>query len=297
MRALTLCASAVLSSVFVAALPAQDLKIVGSTTVRPVVEKMAREYKKVDPAIKIDVQGGGSSAGVKGAGEGQADLGMSSREVKKAEQEKYKDLGRFQIGIDGIAVVVHKNNPAKQITKQQLADVFLGKITNWKEIGGPDAPIKAVCCMTSHGTFDAFAEFLGIEGEQAADGKTVALRLKSNEKGAPTSLPAADGNKALIGSVISDPNVIVCASAGAAASNQEKGAPVKALDLEGTAPTEANIASGKYAFQRPLFLLTKGQPNPAQKAFLDFALSAKGQEIVKSLDLLPAPAVSASPAK
>lgn len=286
MRILTRCLLPVSVAALAAITSAQDtVKVVGSTTVRPVIERMAREYKKVDPNTKFDVQGGGSAIGVKGAGEGEADIGMVSRKVKAAEHEKYKDLAEFQIGIDGMAVVVHKDNTVTKLTKQQLSDVVLGKINNWKQLGGADAPIKVICCMTTHGTFDAFAEFLGLEGKQAQDGKTVTLKPKAGE--GSVTLPAADGNKALIGAVISDPQVVVCASAGTVASNQQKGAPVKALELDGTAPTDVNIASGKYTFQRPLYLVTKGRPNPKQRAFLDFALGASGQEVVKSLELLP----------
>jgi phosphate transport system substrate-binding protein len=125
------------------AVPAEGnhISVAGSTTVQPLAEKLAEQFVAANPGVKIDVAGGGSSAGVKAAGDGTADIGAASRAVKAEEKTTYPDIVIFAIAWDGIAVVVHPEVPVDELTKEQVREIFAGNITNWSEVGGADAPI------------------------------------------------------------------------------------------------------------------------------------------------------------
>jgi len=122
----------------------KTLSLAGSTTVEPIASKAAGVYMEKHPDVKVTVQGGGSGTGIKMVGEGTVDIGNASRKIKDKEKDLYPDLVGTIIAYDGIAIVVHPSNPVENLTKQQLQDIYAGKITNWKEIGGEDREIVVV---------------------------------------------------------------------------------------------------------------------------------------------------------
>jgi len=233
------------------------ISVAGSTTVQPLAEKLAEAFKAKNPGVQIDIQGGGSSVGVKSAGEGTVDIGTASREVKPEELQKYPDLKVFTIAQDGIAIVTHPEVPVSNLTKSQVRDIFAGKITNWKDVGGPDKPIVVVSREEGSGTRGAF--------EELVMGKDAVIFDKA-------ILQASNG--AVRTTVSTTPNSVGYLSFGYLDRS------VKALSLEGVEATEANAASGKYPVVRPLIMLTKGEPTGVVKAWLDYILSAEGQALV-----------------
>lgn len=230
----------------------------GSTTVQPLAEKLAEAFGARHPKVQITVQGGGSSVGVKSAGQGMVDVGAASREVKDSEKEEFPDLKIYTIARDGIAIVTHPNVPVDGLTKDQVRSIFAGDITNWSEVGGPDKPIVVVSREEGSGTRAAFEEMvMGKEGPPIVD--TAILQ---------------PSNGAVRTTVSTTPDSIGFLSFGYLDES------VKALAIDGVEATEANAASGTYPIVRPLNMLTKGEPSELVKAWLDFILSDAGQAIV-----------------
>ena len=223
---------------------AEQITVAGSTTVKPIVDKAVLEYQKTHADIQFAVGAGGTGQGVKLAGGGEVQIGMASRTLKPEEKAAFPDLVAKKIGLDGIALVVHGENPVKQITTQQAKDVFTGKITNWKELGGNDAPIELISPNEKHGTFDGFREHFGLEFK--SDGSTVHFKNKGDAAFSTTGAAAVDGNKPALAAVVMQPNGLGYVSLGAAAEISAKGAPVKMLDLDLVTPSEANVLNGKY---------------------------------------------------
>ncbi|BDH80088.1 MAG TPA: phosphate ABC transporter substrate-binding protein [Methanothermobacter sp.] len=236
------------------------IDIVGSTSVQPVAEKLANEYMKKHPDVKITVQGGGSSVGITQAQQGTADIGTSSKELKEDEK---KGLKTYLIGRDGIVVIVNKQNNIQGLTTDQIKDIFSGKIRNWKEVGGPDAPITVITREEGSGTRKAFEEIVMKDAKIRKD----AIVESSTE--------------AVKQAVKQDPNAIGFISL----TNLDD--TVKALEIDGVIPSEETVADGSYKLQRPFLFLTKGEPTGVVKDFIDWVLSPEGQAIVKSEKVVP----------
>lgn len=231
----------------------KSITVAGSTSVQPLADDLAKAFMQKYPDTKIEVQGGGSSVGIKSARDGVADIGMSSRELKPEE----KGLNEFKIAIDGIAVVVHPSNPVKNLTIQQIKEIYTGKIKNWKDVGGKNAQIVVVTREEGSGTRGAFEELV-MKGESITESAVVQ--------------PSTGAVKQ---SVSQDPNAIGFISMGVIDST------IKAVSIEGIEPTEQNVKDGKYKLQRPFLFLTKDKPAGLVKDFIDFALSSEGQAIVE----------------
>lgn len=237
------------------------LSIIGSTSVHPLMEDLVNAYKtKAD--VTVDLQGVGSSAGIKQASEGTADIGMSSRELK--EEEKTWGLNEYVIANDGIAVIVNPANGVTNLTKDQVAQIFKGEITNWKEVGGEDKNIVVISRESGSGTRGAFEEILGLEGE--SDGKTVSLTR--------ADALINDSNGAVKAGVASRDAAIGYLSLGAVDSS------VKALNVDDVVASEDNVKNGSYPIARPFIIMTKGTPSETEQGLIDFILSDEGQNIV-----------------
>lgn len=263
---------------------AQQITIAGSSTVKPVVDEAVKLYGKSHPDLKFVVGAGGSGQGIKAVAKGEVQIGMSSRDLRDAEKAESPDLVATRIGLDGIALVVHKNNAVKSITTQQVVDVFTGKIKNWKELGGADADIVLVAPNSKHGTYEAFVEHFKMEGKD--EGGTICFKPKGSDTTGP-AVKSVDGNNAALAAVMTQPHALAFASLGTAAGLVARGSPIRLLDLDGVAGTEENVLSGSYKLQRPLLVLTKGEPTGPVKAFIDFLTGAEGQQIVKTLGFIP----------
>ncbi|MBA5941863.1 MAG: phosphate ABC transporter substrate-binding protein [Methanophagales archaeon] len=237
------------------------LTIAGSTTVMPICLEQARLMKDVHPGIKVSVSGGGSGHGVKAAGAGDIDIGMVSRDLRAEEIEMFPDLKPVVIGIDSVAIVVHPNNPVAELTTETAAKIFAGEITNWKEVGGTDNPIRIITREEGSGTRDTFEEFVMEPFE-----RTIA--------GAAFVKPS---NGEIRATVIGDELAIGYLSLGFLVPA------LKAVAIDGVEPTFENVHAGRYPIMRNLLLVTHGEPDELERAFIDFALGETGQTVVEEM--------------
>ncbi len=241
------------------------IQIVGSTSVTPAIEMIAKEYEKINTNVKVDIQGIGSTAGVNAANDGTGDIGMASRNLK--EKEEAYGLTEYVLAFDGIAVVTHPSNPIKELDKETVTAIFKGEITNWSEIGGEDATIIVVSREEGSGTRGAFDGIMKL--------------IEKTDAGDKYSLVAddaiiADGNGAVKANVASKELAIGYVSLSYLDES------IQPLNVDGIAATVENIVNGSYTVSRPFLLLTKGDESEDVKAFLDYALGADGQEMMKT---------------
>ena len=226
------------------------------------MEELANKYKEIEPNVVVEVQGVGSSAGVKEAADVTADMGMVSRELKDSEQSD--DLEVTTIAYDGIAIVVNPANGVENLTSEQVKGIFEGTITNWSEVGGADADIIVVTREDGSGTRSAFEEILGLQ--QEIDGK----KVSSISQGALV----AEGNGTIKATVASKEGSIGFVSLGFIDDT------VKAISVNDVMPTVETVKNGEYSVSRPLLVITHKDGTQTTKDFLEFILGDEGQEIV-----------------
>jgi len=236
----------------------QALTISGSTTVQPVAAKAAEEYMKENTDVTVSVQGGGSGTGIKMVSEGSVNIGTSSRDLTQDEINA-GNLKVYEIAADGIAVIVHPGNTLTDLTKQQIQDIFSGKITNFKDLGGPDKRIVVIIRESGSGTRSSFEEMIMDKG-------------KTNNTESAEQQPS---NGAVKSTVESNPNAIGYISAGYLDDT------VKGLTVAGVAPSKESIKAGTYPISRKLYMVTKGEAIGKAKNFIDYILSDEGQGIVE----------------
>lgn len=230
-----------------------SLTIAGSTSVQPFSEVLAEKFMEENKGVQINVQGGGSAVGIQAAESGAAEIGSSSRALTDDEKTKLKDV---QIALDGIAIVVNPANNIKALKTEDVMNIYLGNIKNWKELGGPDAPITVVSREDGSGTRDAFTTLVMNKKD------IIKTAIIQNSTGAVATTVAGDKNAIGYVSLASVNNTI------------------KALDIDGVVANDANVKNGTYKLQRPFVYVTKDDPAGLAKAFIDFVLSPEGQKII-----------------
>ena len=238
------------------------ISMVGSTSMEKFANALSESFMEKYPNVTVTAEFVGSGAGIEAVSNGTADIGNSSRNLK--DEEKAGGVAENIVAIDGIAVVVDGANTVEDLTKQQLSDIYEGKITNWKDAGGNDAPIVVVGRESGSGTRSAFEELLKLED----------MCKYSNE---------LDSTGAVMAKVASTPGAIGYVSLDVLDDT------VKAVKLEGAEPTEENIKAGSYFLSRPFVMATKGEiseQNDLVKALFDYIYSEEGAEIVKSVGLI-----------
>ena len=233
------------------------ITISGSTSVGPVVEILGEDFEAKNEGVSVEVQQIGSSAGIKNAIDGTSQIGMASRDLK--DEEKAAGLKETQIAIDGIAVITNKNNGVKDLTLDQVKDIYTGKITNWKEVGGNDAPIVVVSREDGSGTRDGFQENVGFESEELTKDAQI-----------------SDGSGNIKSTVEGNENAIGYISFGYVDDN------VTALKIDGVELTSENVKNNTYAIARPFLFVNKEDNISEQgKNFINFILSDEGQQVVE----------------
>lgn len=237
------------------------IAISGSTSVGPLVELEEEEFEANNQDVTIEINQTGSSSGIKDTISGTTEIGMSSRELT---DEESKNLKEVTIAVDGIGVVVNKNNPVKNLTLEQIKDIFTGKITNWSEVGGEDKEIVVVSREEGSGTRTAFQEILNYSTED-----TVKNAIVNNSTGATKVM------------VEENDNAIGYMSIGYIDDS------IASVNVDGVEATADNVKSGEYKIQRPFLLVYKeGALSEEGQEFIDFILSDKGQVIVAEENLV-----------
>jgi phosphate transport system substrate-binding protein len=240
--------------------------ITGSSTIAPLVDDVAKRYMKTHPGTRIEVQSGGSSRGIGDASTGVADIGMVSRALTDEEKQKLTD---HLLAADGVCVIVHKDNPVKELNKSQLIDIYTKKATNWKEFGGADATIVVANKAEGRSTLEIFAHFLGLDH---ADIKADVI---------------CGENLHVINSVVSNPNTVGYVSIGTASAEAHAGTPIKLVVTEGVTPTLEAVRDGTFPITRPLNVVTDAETSPAAQAFLDYLMSPEINDIIEKNYFVP----------
>ena len=237
-----------------------SISISGSTSVGPLMEKVQEKYEENNNVI-LEIQQNGSGAGIKDVISGISEIGMSSRELKDEEKNSVEAT---TVAYDGIALLVNPENKVKNISLEDVKNVYTGKITNWKQLGGEDAPIVVISREEGSGTRDAFQEIVGYKSEELTKDATI-----SDGSGAVKTTVA--GNKNAIGF----------------ASFEYIDNTVSALSVNDVEPTADNVKVGQYKISRPFLLVTKSDSvtENGQK-LIDYVLSPEGQQIVADNKLI-----------
>lgn len=238
------------------------IDVAGGTAHIPVMNEAVKRITSTHPEIKITVAGGGSGVGVKKVGEGLVDIGNTGRPLSDQERESH-GLKSFPFAIDGVAVVVHPDNVVSDLSRSEVQRLYAGQITNWKDVGGEDAGINLFTRDEASGTRGVFWKKLLEKGSLSEAANVVS------------------SNGAMKISVAGDPNAIGYISLGYLDET------VKAVSIDGVAPTQEKAASGEYRVVRKLYMNTKGEPSGLVRAFIDYVRGPAGAEIVKEAGYIP----------
>lgn len=232
----------------------------GSTSMEAVIGAFQEAFAEKYPDVDVTYDPTGSGAGITGAQEGSLDIGLSSRALKEDET----GVTGTTIALDGIAIIVNSENPVADLTLEQLAGIAKGEITNWSEVGGDDAEIVFVGREAGSGTRDGFESIVGVEDECVYSEELTATG-------------------AVIAKVQSNANAIGYASLSALDDT------VKAVTVEGVAPSEETVQDGTYKIQRPFVFVTNDSAELSEtaQAFFDFAQSDEADELIRAAGAVP----------
>jgi phosphate transport system substrate-binding protein len=237
------------------------LNIAGGTAHIPVMKKAAKAIAQSFPDIKITIAGGGSGVGAQQVGSGLVDIGNTGRALKESEVQL--GLVSFPFAIDGVAIIVNPSNPIKNLTSQQVASIYAGKVNNWKDVGGADKPIHLFTRDEASGTRSVFIKKLLKQGAVANNANVVA------------------SNGAMKTAIASDSGAIGYCSIGYIDTM------VKAPQLDGVQPDNQSCIEGEYPVLRQLYMNTKGTPQGLTKAFIDFIKGPQGSTYILSSGYIP----------
>ena len=235
----------------------------GSTSMEKVIGALGEAFMEANPDTTFTYNPTGSGSGIQAVQEGRCDIGLSSRALKDAEKEA--GLTETVLAYDGIAMIVNPANPVEDLSLEQIADIYTGKITNWSEVGGNDSQIVLIGREAGSGTRGGFEEIVGVVD---------ACQYRQEQ--------SSTGD--VITTVAQNPDAIGYASLAAVKDT------VKALKVAGVTPTEATVKDGTYTIQRPFVLATKtGEKlNDVAQAFFDYVTSADAGEIITAAGAVPA---------
>ena len=235
----------------------------GSTSMANVISALGESFMNANPDVTFTYNPTGSGSGITAAQEGRCDIGLASRALKDSEKEN--GLTETVLAYDGIAIVVNPENPVNDLTLEQIADLYTGKITNWKDVGGADAEVVLIGREAGSGTRDGFESITGTKD---------ACQYRQEL--------TATGD--VITTVSQNPNAIGYASLSAVKDT------IKALQVNGVAPSEATVQDGSYAVQRPFMLITKTDAalGTVPQAFFDYITSPEVADIISAAGVVAA---------
>ncbi len=242
------------------------LTLTGSSTVAPLMSEIARRFEELHPDVRVDVQTGGSSRGVADARSGLADIGMVSRALKPTEG----DLTATTIAKDGIAMIVHADNPVTALSREQVIDIYTGRSGDWGEVDGAGSgPITVVNKAEGRSTLELFLAYFGL-GNKSIRADVV---IGDNQQG--------------IKQVSGDPRAVGYVSVGAAEFAVNDGVSIRLLPMEGVPASIATVKAGTLPLSRPLNLVTRGEVSELARALLGFASSSRVNDLVEGQYFVP----------
>ena len=260
-----------------AAADSNTLVLDGSTTVGPIAKAFAGYYMEKNPGVNVTVNESGSGNGAKSLINSACDIANMSRFMKPTEFSAAVEKGVMPVAhvvaMDGLPVLVHPSNPVKALTVAQIRDIYTGKITNWRQVGGPNREIVVLSRDTNSGTYETFHNLVMTH---KVAGRKVKEKIKDGAE-------YMGSNGAVRAAVQSTPAAIGYAGLGFVDKT------VKALEINGVYPSADTVTSGQYAISRPLFMFTNGYPKLGSHAhaFVTLHLSEKGQEIIEDIGFVP----------
>ncbi|MDD4666653.1 MAG: PstS family phosphate ABC transporter substrate-binding protein [Candidatus Cloacimonetes bacterium] len=242
-------------------LVAQTITCSGSTTVLPIAQATAETFMDKYPQINISVRGGGSGVGIAALQNGTVDIANSSRKIKSKEISAARARGidprGYAVANDGIVMIVHASNKLKELSSQQIRDIYTGKIKNWSQLGGENLPIVIISRDVASGTFEVFNE----------------KALKNAKVDASAQMLAS--NNAVVSTVTNTPGAIGYAGLGYVNND------VKVLVVDGVMPSVTTVQEGSYPFSRKLYMYTNGKANGNIAGYIGFIQGPQGQKIVE----------------
>lgn len=239
----------------------KKITLSGSHTIGSILSEIAKPYETAHPGVKIDVKENATWRGIADVRQGTADIGMVARSMKADE----KDLLASTIAKDGISVTIHRDNPVKSLTNQQIVNIYTGKIKNWQQVGGKNQPILVIHRSEGVAALEPFLSYFKLE------------------KSAIRADVVVTETDELVQAMVGKPQAIGFSSIGVVESIKD----IKLLPINGVAPTNENVSSGKFPITRPLNVVTKNPPSALVKEFIDFSLSQEAQAIVKQKKFAP----------
>jgi phosphate transport system substrate-binding protein len=237
--------------------PSGSLVIAGNGPEMPMIEQLARTFEKANSRAYLDILWDDNSKPIEMVRSGQAHIAVTGKEEP--------GLNATQIGWDGIAVMVNLSNHTKEVTAQQVADIFSGKVRSWSDLGGPETRILLIDRPRNRNIRDAFEQFLGIAGKIPDSAKVIGPDDKVIKTVAGTLPPLS---------------AVTYLSLGQALAAVTTGVAVRLLPLDKVEPEEPTVKDGRYKLRRPVLLLTRKESNPTTDAFLAFVLSKEAQTII-----------------
>ncbi len=241
------------------------LLVTGSATMAPLVSAIAKRFQALNPGIDIEVQTGGSGRGLADVRQGKADIGMVARALGAAEQE----VKGLPIGRDGVAIVIHRDNPVRALSDAQVTDIYAGRLTNWKQVGGRDASIVTIAADAGRGSSELFEQYFHLSGG------TLKPQLVLGDN--PQRIKALVENSA----------AILYTSIGEAERAALAGVPIKLLPTGGVVASSRNIRNGNFPISRPLTLVTRERPTGLTKAFVEYCASSQVTDLIVAYNFVP----------
>lgn len=241
------------------------LTLTGSSTIAPLAAEIGKRFEELNPGVRVDVQSGGSSRGVADARSGLADIGMASRAANSDET----DLKFFAIARDGVGVIIHRSNPVRSLTDEQIVAIYAGKIVDWSAVGGKAGRITVVNKAEGRSTLELFLSY---------------FKLKNSEIKAQVVI---GDNQQGIKTVAGNPGAIGYVSIGSAEYEAGHGAAIKLLPVGGVAASIENVRNGSFPLTRPLNLVAKMEPVGLAKRFIDYARSNAVHDLVEAQFFVP----------
>lgn len=251
--------------VFPAVPPPGSIQISGSSTLSPLIAELAKNFMQSHPGTTISVTSSGSDLGIADLRAGKADIAMISRKLEAEEH----DLYAIPVALDGVNVIVHRDNPVGTVTRSQLMDIYRGKISDWSVVGGKEARIDVVSLKGTQGAHHLIADFLGIRPSESPAARIVASNDEMRD--AISASLAAIGFKSI----------------GKTEMDIREGYPIKALKIDGVVLNAESVRDGTGPMSRRLNLVTRDVPKGDVKAFIAYAISPETSDVVRAHAFVP----------